>query len=258
MNRTEVPAIRVRNLEYKYPDGTSALQGISFSVNPGEKIAIIGPNGAGKSTLLGHLNGILAATGTVEIFGVPVLPENFPEIRRRVGLVFQDPDDQLFCSTIFDDVAFGPLNLRLPRDEVKRRVREALQEVGLDGFESRSAFHLSGGEKKRVSLATVLSMDVEILVLDEPSANLDPRGRRSLIEWLRECKRTLLIATHDLDFAYDIAERALILHQGRLAADGPAQPLLADAALLEKAGLELPLRFGRNGSAPPSIPPGTE
>jgi len=172
-----------------------------------------------------------------------VVPAHLPEIRRRVGLVFQDPDDQLFCSTIFDDIAFGPLNMGLDPAEVRGRVARALDQVGLNGFEKRSAFHLSGGEKKRVSLATVLSMDVEILAMDEPSSNLDPRSRRSLIQWLRDCGKTQIIATHDLDLAYELTHRTLILHGGKIAADGPTEKILTDQALLEHHDLELPYQI---------------
>ncbi|HPP03084.1 MAG TPA: ABC transporter ATP-binding protein [bacterium] len=238
-----VPAIRVQDLKYTFPDGTTALQGVSFTVEAGERVAVTGPNGAGKSTLLTLLNGLLAADGAVEIFGVPVIPANLPEIRRRVGLVFQDPDDQLFCPTIFDDIAFGPLNMGLEPVEVRGRVAKALAQVGLSGFEKRSAFHLSGGEKKRVSLATVLSMDVEILAMDEPSSNLDPRSRRLLIHWLRECDKTQIIATHDLDLAYELTGRTLILHGGKIVADGPTAEILTDQALLETHDLELPYQI---------------
>ncbi|MDX9753259.1 MAG: ABC transporter ATP-binding protein [bacterium] len=241
-----VPAIRVTNLSFQYTDHTPALYEVSFEVQPGERIALIGPNGAGKSTLLCHLNGILGMGSrecAIEIDGVPVLASRLAEIRQRVGLVFQDPDDQLFCATIFDDVAFGPLNMRLPADEVKRRVREALHCVGLEGYETRSAYHLSGGEKKRVSLATVVSMDVDILAFDEPSSNLDPKSRRALIHWLQRCGKTLLIATHDLDMAYESTDRVLVLNQGRLIRDGATREVLQDREFLEAAGLELPLRF---------------
>lgn len=238
-----VSAIRVQDLKYTFPDGTTALQGVTFTVESGEKVAVTGPNGAGKSTLLTLLNGLLGADGSVEIFGVPVIPARLPEIRRRVGLVFQDPDDQLFCPTIFDDIAFGPLNMGLDPAEVRGRVSRALDQVGLNGFEKRSAFHLSGGEKKRVSLATVLSMDVEILAMDEPSSNLDPRSRRSLIQWLRDCGKTQIIATHDLDLAYELTQRTLILHGGRIAADGPTEKILTDQALLEHHDLELPYQI---------------
>ncbi|MEW6235921.1 MAG: ABC transporter ATP-binding protein [Candidatus Omnitrophota bacterium] len=239
------PAIRLHNLSFTFPDGARALKGVSFDVAAGERIALIGPNGAGKSTLLTLLNGVLAADGAVEIFGIPVVASNLHEIRRRVGLVFQDPDDQLFCSTIFDDVAFGPLNMRLPAEDVRRLVSEALEQVGMTGFEKRSAFHLSGGEKKRVSLATVLAMDVEILALDEPSSALDPGARRSLIHWLNACDKTLLIATHDLDLAYETTNRAILLSSGSVIADGPAKEILTNEELLQKSGLELPLKLQR-------------
>ena len=239
------PALRVENLSFRYPDGTPALHSLSFIVQPGERIALIGPNGAGKSTLLCHLNGILhsEADGAIEIYGLPVCKKNMPDIRRRVGLVFQDPDDQLFCPTIFDDVAFGPLNMRLSHDEIHERVGNALKSVGLEGYEKRSAFHLSGGEKKRVSLATVLSMDADILVFDEPSSNLDPKSRRAIIDWLKQSDKTLLIATHDLDFAYDVTQRVLVMNQGKIVGDGPAEDILRDEEFLLKNNLELPFKF---------------
>ncbi|MFB3785363.1 MAG: energy-coupling factor ABC transporter ATP-binding protein [bacterium] len=240
------PAIRVKDLQFTFPDGTTALQGVSFTVEAGERVAVTGPNGAGKSTLLTLLNGLLGADGAVEIFGVPVIPANLPGIRRKVGLVFQDPDDQLFCPTIFDDIAFGPLNMGLKPAEVRGRVSRALEQVGLPGFEKRSAFHLSGGEKKRVSLATVLSMDVDILAMDEPSSNLDPRSRRSLLQWLRDCDKTQIIATHDLDLAYELTGRTLILHGGKIVADGPTRNILTDQALLERHDLELPFQLQKS------------
>ncbi len=240
------PALRIENLSFRYPDGTPALHNLSFTLQSGERLALIGPNGAGKSTLLCHLNGILHTEnthGTVEIFGMAVCKKNLAEIRRRVGLVFQDPDDQLFCPTIFDDIAFGPLNMRLAHDEVHRRVEQALSNVGLDGYESRSAFHLSGGEKKRVSLATVLSMDVDILAFDEPSSNLDPKSRRGIIEWLKRSDKTLIVATHDLDFAFETTNRILLMNQGSIIEDGPTESVLRNETLLLANHLELPLRF---------------
>lgn len=240
------PALRIENLSFRYPDGTPALHNLSFTLQPGERLALIGPNGAGKSTLLCHLNGILHnenTDSTVEIFGMAVCKKNLPEIRRRVGLVFQDPDDQLFCPTIFDDVAFGPLNMRLAHNEVHRRVEQALVDVGLHGYERRSAFHLSGGEKKRVSLATVLSMDVDILAFDEPSSNLDPKSRRGIIEWLKRSDKTLLVATHDLDFAYETTNRVIVMNRGKIVADGPVDVILRDQELLVQNNLELPLMF---------------
>jgi cobalt/nickel transport system ATP-binding protein len=240
------PALSIQNLSFHYADGIPALKNISFSLQPGERIALIGPNGAGKSTLLCHLNGIFyseEAEETVEVFGIPVKKKNLPEIRRRVGLVFQDPDDQLFCPTIFDDVAFGPLNMGLSHDEVHHRVKEALHHVGLVGYESRSTFHLSGGEKKRVSLATVLAMDVDIIAFDEPSSNLDPKSRRGLIDWLKKTEKTLIVATHDLDLAYEIANRVIVLNQGTITGDGPVDAILKNEDFLLKNQLELPMRF---------------
>lgn len=242
----QTPALSIQNLAFHYADGTTALRNISFSIQPGERIALIGPNGAGKSTLLCHLNGILHSkegNESVTVFGIPVTKKNLPDIRRRIGLVFQDPDDQLFCPTIFDDVAFGPLNMGLSHNEVHRRVEEALQCVGLAGYENRSTFHLSGGEKKRVSLATILSMDVDIIAFDEPSSNLDPKSRRNLIDWLKRTEKTLIVATHDLDLAYEIANRVIVLNQGSIAGDGPVDEILKDEGFLSKNQLELPLRF---------------
>ena len=244
MNRQ--PAVDIKDLSFHYHDGAQALDGVSFTIQPGERVALIGPNGAGKSTLLCHLNGVLhhdEGHGVVEIFGISLEKKNMTEIRKRIGLVFQDPDDQLFCSTVFDDVAFGPLNMRLDAETVRKRVHEALHHVGLEGYENRSAFHLSGGEKKRVSLATVLSMDVDILAFDEPSSNLDPKSRRALIHWLQACQKTLLLATHDLDLAYETTNRVLVLNQGYLARDGSTESILKDRSFLEQIGLELPLQF---------------
>lgn len=235
-------AIEVRDVRYTYPTGIEVLRGISCDIRHGEKVALIGPNGAGKSTLMSHLNGVaLASSGEVVIDGVPVRPENLKDIRRKVGIVFQDPDDQLFCPTVFDDVAFGPLNLGLSRDEIATRVDQALETVGLKGFEQRSSHHLSFGERKRLALATVLSYQPEILVFDEPSTNMDPLNRRKLIDWLRRCDKTVLLCTHDLDIALDVCERCLVLTDGRIVADGKASEILYDRALLEANNLELPL-----------------
>jgi cobalt/nickel transport system ATP-binding protein len=234
--------IDLDNVYFSYPDGHEVLKGLSFRLHEGEKVALIGPNGAGKSTLMSHLNGVqLPVSGSVRIDGLEVRKENLKQIRRKVGIVFQDPDDQLFCPTVFDDVAFGPLNLGLPREEIEARVKEALAVVGLQGFEGRSSFHLSFGERKRLALATVLSYQPEILVFDEPSTNMDPMNRRNLINWLKTSDRTILLCTHDLDIALEVCHRCLLLVDGRIIADGPSAEILYDRQLLEENKLELPL-----------------
>jgi cobalt/nickel transport system ATP-binding protein len=239
-------AIEIKDLKFAYPDGTLALAGIDLAVEEGESVGIVGPNGAGKSTLLLHLNGILQGRGEVNIFGLPVAKDNLREIRRRVGLVFQDPDDQLFSPTVFDDVAFGPINMGLPAEEVKREVKRALAAVGMEGTEKRSAHHLSFGQQKRVSIATVLSMRPDLLVLDEPSSNLDPRARRELAELLQGLPVTKVVVTHDLPFVFEICERVVILEGGEVAADGEVFSILSDEVLLERHGLELPFGFYPN------------
>jgi cobalt/nickel transport system ATP-binding protein len=242
------PAVEARGLRFSYPDGTAVLNGVDFTVQKGESVALIGPNGAGKSTLLLHLNGILRGTGDLRILGLPVDGKNTREIRRKVGVVFQDPEDQLFLPGVAQDVAFGPANMGLERDQISERVREALAAVGMEGSEDRAAHHLSFGQKKRVAIATVLAMRPEILVLDEPLANLDPKARRHLIEILQELPVTKIIATHDLPVAYELCERVLILDEGRIAADGPVGAVLFDAALLAEHSLELPYGFAPRGS----------
>lgn len=235
-------AIQVENVHFTYPDGREVLKDANCLIRKGEKVALIGPNGAGKSTFMSLLNGVsLATAGKVMVSGLEVRKDNLKEIRRKVGIVFQDPDDQLFCPTVFDDVAFGPLNLGLPRDEIQHRVDEALETVGLKGFEQRSSFHLSFGERKRLALATVLSYQPDILVFDEPSTNMDPLNRRKLIDWLRKSDKTVLLCTHDLDIALDVCDRCLVLSGGRFVADGPASSILYDRQLLEANHLELPL-----------------
>ncbi|OGW53016.1 MAG: hypothetical protein A2Y48_08555 [Nitrospirae bacterium RIFCSPLOW2_12_42_9] len=235
-------AIEVNNVFFTYPDGHKAIKGISSSIGHGEKVALIGPNGAGKSTFMSLLNGVLMANeGKVIVDGIEVRRENLTEVRRKVGIVFQDPDDQLFCPTVFDDVAFGPLNLGLSKDEIHMRVKGALEMVGLTGFEERPSFHLSFGERKRLALATVLSYQPEILVFDEPSTNMDPLSRRKMIEWLKSSDKTILLCTHDLDIALEVCYRCLVLADGRIVADGPASEILYDRKLLEANSLELPL-----------------
>ena len=231
--------LEVHDLHFQYPDGRAALLGVTLSVGPGEKVALVGPNGAGKSTLLLHFNGILSAQqGEVRVCGRPVQDGNLSKVRAAVGLVFQDPDDQLFSPTVFDDVAFGPLHMGLPEAEVRRRVAEALAAVGMSAYAERVPHHLSLGEKKRIAIATVLSMAPEILVLDEPSAGLDPRARRGLINLLRALPQTALASTHDLRFVRELFPRTIVMDQGRIVADGPTETILHDAALLEAHGLE--------------------
>jgi len=237
-------AVEVRDLRYSYPNGTEALSGVSFSIDPGESVAVIGPNGAGKSTLLLHLNGILrGGEGSVHVMGSPVEERTLREIRRRVGVVFQDPEDQLFLNTVAQDVAFGPANMGLSKPEIETRVAEALAAVGMAEFADRSAHLLSFGEKKRIATATVLAMRPDILVLDEPTSNLDPKARRQLINILAGLPVTKIVVTHDLPVAYEMCTRAIILSKGRVAADGPIGEIFADSELLEANDLELPYRF---------------
>lgn len=235
-------AIVVDNVYFTYPDGREALKGVSCGIAHGEKVALVGPNGAGKSTFMSQLNGVLMPSqGRVIIDGVEITKDNLTQVRRKVGIVFQDPDDQLFCPTVFDDVAFGPLNLGLSKDEIHLRVKDALEMVGLLGFEGRPSFHLSFGERKRLALATVLSYQPEILVFDEPATNMDPLSRRRLIEWLKASDKTILMCTHDLDIALEVCYRCLVLADGRIVADGPASEILYDRKILEANSLELPL-----------------
>ncbi len=236
--------VEVKDLAFTYPDRTTALQGMSFRIHHGESVAIVGANGAGKSTLLLHLNGYLTPTdGQVRIGDYPLTRETLREVRRTVGMVFQDPDDQLFMSTVFDDVAFGPLNLDLPVDEVTARVDKALATVGLSHLKERPPHRLSSGQKRRVAIASVLSMAPDILVMDEPSSGLDPRARRQLIELLSSFHHTKIIATHDLDMVVDLCERTIVMHEGMVKADGPTMTIFEDAELLESCCLEKPLRM---------------
>ena len=235
-------AVRITRLSYAYPDGTKALQSIDLDVRAGERLAIVGPSGAGKSTLLLHLNGVLAGSGTVRVMGQTVEPKNLREIRRQVGVVFQDPNDQLFCPTVYEDVAFGPLNLAVPPEEIPGRVEKALRDVGLDhSIRSRPSHHLSLGERKRAALACVLSMEPVILAMDEPTSNLDPRNRRHLIELIAGLPATLIVATHDLEFALALCARTVLMDGGRTWADGETRALMRDAGLMDAHGLEVPL-----------------
>jgi cobalt/nickel transport system ATP-binding protein len=229
--------IEIRDLSFTYPDGTVGLRKINFSVCSGESVAIVGPNGAGKSTLLLHLNGILRGNSFVEICGMRVKEENLREIRRKVGLVFQDPDDQLFSLTVFDDVAFGPVNMGYPESEVIERVAGALEWVNMKGYEKRSPHHLSVGEKKRVAIASVLSLTPEILALDEPTSNLDPRSKWSLVALLKGLPVTKIIATHDLDLVRALCQRVVVLDNGAVVADGTTDAILNDISLLRAHGL---------------------
>ncbi len=241
LNGAEKPTLEVANLSFTYPDGHKALFDVSLSIGAGEKVALVGPNGAGKSTLMLHLNGLLTGEGSLKVAGLPVAKENLPLIRSKVGMVFQNPDDQLFSPTVFDDVAFGPLHMGYREAEVRQRVETALAQVGMADFEARLSHHLSIGQKKRVAIATVLSMDPEILVLDEPSAGLDPRARRSLIELLRELPLTMLVSTHDMLLVQELFPRMIVMDEGRVVADGETAVLLRDSSLLERHGLELPV-----------------
>ena len=243
-------AVEIRGLSYAYQDGTQALREVSLTVQAGESVGLIGPNGAGKSTLLLHLNGCLgqAEGERVHILGLPVSRPRLREVRRKVGLVFQDPEDQLFSPTVFEDVAFGPLNLGFTGEEVVQRVRRALAAVEIPPeLEGRLAHHLSYGEKRRIAIATVLAMDAEVLALDEPTGNLDPAGRRGLIGLLASLPITKLIATHDLEMALEVCRRVVLLDRGRVMADGPVRQILADEALMREHRLEVPLslRLGR-------------
>jgi len=232
--------LAIENLHFHYPDGHTALQGVTLKLCKGDKVALVGPNGAGKSTLMLHLNGILAGEGDVSIGGLRIERDNLPAIRAMVGLVFQSPDDQLFSPTVFEDVAFGPLHMGLPEDEVHERVDEALEMVRMSKYRDRLSHHLSVGEKKRIAIATVLSMRPQILVLDEPSAGLDPRARRSLINLLRELPITMLVSSHDLLMVRELFPRMVIMDEGKIVADGPTDELMEDEALLEAHGLEKP------------------
>jgi cobalt/nickel transport system ATP-binding protein len=232
--------LQVHDLHFSYHDGRPALRGVSFTMCAGDKVALVGPNGAGKSTLMLHLNGILNGRGDVNVGGKRLTRDNLPVIRAMVGLVFQNPDDQLFSPTVFEDVAFGPLHMGLPMDEVEARVQSALEAVRMSTFRDRLSHHLSVGEKKRIAIATVLSMEPQILVLDEPSAGLDPRGRRTLINLLRELPITMLVSTHDMKLVQELFPRTIVMDEGQIVADGKTKDILENEELLTAHGLEKP------------------
>ncbi len=234
--------VEVTDVRHTYHDGTQALRGVSFRITHGESVAIVGANGAGKSTLLLHLNGYLApSAGTVRIGDIPLTRQTLPEIRRTVGMVFQDPDDQLFMPTVYEDVAFGPYNLGLPREEVDARVIQSLRTVGLENLKHKPPYRLSGGEKRRVAIASVLSMSPDILVMDEPTTGLDPYARRQLIGLMKEFRHTKIITSHDLDMVLDLCERTIVLHDGVVRADGPTLDIFSNDELLAECRLEKPL-----------------
>lgn len=233
-------SIEIEHLSFSYPDGHEALRDISLTIRPGEKVALVGPNGAGKSTLILHLNGILHGLGRIRVCGLDLNAANLGRIRAMVGLVFQSPDDQLFSPSVYEDVAFGPLYQGLAPTEVDVRVQEALAAVHMSDYARRVSHHLSTGEKKRIAIATVLSMKPEVLILDEPTAGLDPRARRTLIHLLNELPLTMLVSTHDLLMVQELFPRMVIMDEGRVAADGPIEQLMGDRALLEAHGLEKP------------------
>ncbi|WP_413807581.1 energy-coupling factor ABC transporter ATP-binding protein [Streptomyces sp. OE57] len=241
---TTPPSLQVSGLAYAYPDGHQALFGVDLTVARGERVALLGPNGAGKTTLVLHLNGILTAgAGAVTVAGLPVAKAHLAEIRRRVGIVFQDPDDQLFMPSVREDVAFGPAAAGLRGAELEERVRRALERVGMAEFADRPPHHLSFGQRRRVAVATVLAMEPEILVLDEPSSNLDPASRRELADILRSLEVTVLMVTHDLPYALELCPRSVVLSGGVIAADGGTQELLCDEELMREHRLELPFGF---------------
>ena len=237
-------AIDIRDLRFDYPSGQPALRGIDLHIEHGERVALLGPNGAGKTTLMMHLNGLLQGRGSLEVAGLrPSERDELGELRARVGLVFQDPDDQLFMPTVAEDVGFGPMNMGFDRARVRERIAEALATVRMSEAAERAPYQLSMGERRRAAIATVLAMHPQLLVLDEPSASLDPRARRELLDVLAGIERTMLVTTHDLPMAAELCERAVILAGGRVVADAPVRTILEDSSLLERYDLELPAGF---------------
>ncbi len=236
-------AVEIENFLYDYPDGTKALVDINLGIAGGEKVAIIGPNGAGKSTLLLAMSAFLKGTGRIVIDGVEASAKNARQIRSLLGLVMQNPDEQLFMPTLFDDVAFGPMNMGLGESEVKARTTGALKTVGLEGMERKPPHHLSGGQKRSAAIATILSMEPKIITMDEPEASLDPRTRNKLTELLGSLSQTLIIATCNMDFAAGLCGRAVLMDEGRIIADGDARKIMSDADLMQTHGLEVPVVF---------------
>lgn len=246
--QASAPSLEIAGLAFAYPDGHQALFGVDLVIGRGERVALLGANGAGKTTLVMHLNGLLSGgLGTVRVAGLPVDKPNLREIRRRVGVVFQDPDDQLFMPTVRDDVAFGPANMGVSGDALRARVEQALNLVGMQEFADRPPHHLSFGQRRRVAVATVLAMEPEILVLDEPSSNLDPASRRELADILRSLDITILMVTHDLPYALELCPRAVVLSDGVVVADGPTRAILANDDLMRANRLELPFGFNPAG-----------
>jgi cobalt/nickel transport system ATP-binding protein len=239
--------IDFNNVAFRYPDGTEALRDITFRITHGESVGIVGANGAGKSTLLLQMNGyILPSTGVIRIGDLDLTKNTRQEIRKKVGVVFQNPDDQLFMPTVFEDVAFGPLNLGINAERVVARVTSALETVGCLNLRTKPPHHLSGGQKKAVAIATVLAMEPDILVMDEPSSDLDPKSRRYLIRLLKSFRHTKILASHDLDFILEVCERCLVIKEGTIVADGPAFDILRDQTLMEENHLELPLSLQKH------------
>ncbi len=238
-----IKAVEIENFSYDYPDGTNALVGINLSITSGEKVAIIGPNGAGKSTLLLAMSAFVKGAGKIVVDGIEAKSKNTKKIRSVLGLVMQNPDEQLFMPTLFDDVAFGPMNMGLGEDEVKERTAGALKTVGLEGMGKKAPHHLSGGQKRSAAIATILSMEPKIITMDEPEASLDPRTRNNLTELLQSLSQTLIIATCNMDFAAGLCERAILIDTGRIIADGDAKKIMSDADLMQTHGLEVPAIF---------------
>jgi cobalt/nickel transport system ATP-binding protein len=234
-------AVKAEKLNYQYPDGTDAIMDISLSINEGEKVAVIGPNGSGKSTFLTMLNGVRKGNGYLEVLGFEMTKQNFKKIKERVGIIFQNPDDQLFCPTLFEDISFGPLNQGHSPKEVKMMVDKALEDVGLIGLQHRSSFHLSYGERKLASIATVVAMLPELIAMDEPTSNLDMAHRRKIIRWIQRNSKTIVLTSHDLDMILETCERVIVLNRGQIVADGSVSQILHNKALLTANDLELPL-----------------
>lgn len=234
--------VELKDVSFSYADGQQALDNVSFLLGHGEAVGIVGANGAGKSTLLSVLTGIqFPQKGVVRIGDLPVNKKTLSEVRRSVGLVFQEPDDQLFMTSVYDDVAFGPRNYKLDEEEVRLRVMEALEEVGITHLKDRPPYKLSGGEKRLTAIAAVISMKPDILIMDEPTASLDPKARRKIMKILKGFNHTKIITSHDLDMIMDMCSRTIVLKKGRIAADGPTMDILKNERLMEECGLEIPL-----------------